>query len=149
MTDTFFFFIFSGCAGRPHYHGGLDPATPHHHRYSLKDVFSACMLPHQSMTHASENGNGFKVSKERLTVLVSWGASGEKLPLLMIGKAPDPCCFLGYEKAALGIRWEHNTKAWMTLTIFHQWLEQLNNSMVLQGHHILLFIDNCTAHPDV
>ena len=83
--------------------------------YDLKDVFNAhetglyfCALPQRSMTHASEDGKGVKVSKERLTVLVACSATGEKLPLLMIGKAANPHCFRGYKKAAPGIRWEHN-----------------------------------------
>ena len=124
--------------------------------YDLKDVFNADetglyfrALPQRSMTHASEDGKGVKVSREHLTVQVACSATEEKLPLLMIGKAANLRCFHGYEKAALVVRWEHNTKAWVTLTIFRHWLERLNNSMVLRGRHILLFIEKCTAHPDV
>ena len=47
-------------------------------------------LPQRSMTHDSEDGKRIKVSKERLTVLVACSATGEKLPLLMTGKAAKP-----------------------------------------------------------
>ena len=35
----------------------------------------------------------------------------------------------------------------MTGVIFKQWLEKLNNSMKVQGRKILLFVNNCAAHP--
>ena len=102
-------------------------------------------LPQRSLAHDSEDGKRIKVSKERLTILVACSATGEKLPLLMIGEAANPHSFRGYEKAALGVRWDHNTKAWMTSTIFRQWLKRLNNSMVLQGRHILQFLPKDTT----
>ena len=40
-------------------------------------------------------------------------------------------------------------KAWMTSDIFQQWLDKLNSKMKREGCSILLFVDNCPAHPDV
>ena len=37
----------------------------------------------------------------------------------------------------------------MTGDIFHQWLHQVNNRMIYQQRKILMFVDNCSAHPDV
>ena len=57
----------------------------------------------------------------------------------MIGKAERPGCFRGVDKATLPVIYRANKKAW---------LERLNGSMKLQGRNILLFVDNCGAHPD-
>ena len=81
--------------------------------------------------------------------MAACSATGEKLPLLVIGKSENPRCFRGYEKASLGVRWEANKKAWMTTDIFRKWLTHLNNSMSRAGRHILLLLDNCPAHPDL
>lgn len=43
--------------------------------------------------------------------------------------------------------YEANKKAWMTGEIFTRWLRCINNQMALQSRFILLFIDNCAAHP--
>ena len=37
----------------------------------------------------------------------------------------------------------------MTTSIFTTWLNQLNNTMRFEQHRILMFVDNCAAHPDV
>ena len=37
----------------------------------------------------------------------------------------------------------------MTGQLFKQWLDKVNNRMIQQHRSILLFIDNCSAHPDV
>ncbi len=37
----------------------------------------------------------------------------------------------------------------MTGDIFRQWLHQVNNRMIYQQRKILMFVDNCSAHPDV
>jgi hypothetical protein len=38
-------------------------------------------------------------------------------------------------------------KAWITTTIFTEFLRALDASMGVQGRNILLFVDNCAAHP--
>lgn len=37
----------------------------------------------------------------------------------------------------------------MTGELFRQWMHQVNNLMVHQQRHILMFVDNCSAHPDI
>ena len=124
--------------------------------YELCDIFNVDetglyyrAMPTRSMTVPGEKKSGTKISKERITVMAACSATGEKLPLLVIGKSENPRCFRGYEKASLGVRWEANKKAWMTTDIFRKWLTHLNNSMSRAGRHILLLLDNCPAHPDL
>ena len=40
-------------------------------------------------------------------------------------------------------------KAWMTSDLFCEWLDAVNRKMQSVNCHILLLIDNCSAHPDV
>ena len=87
--------------------------------------------------------------KERITVLLACYAAEEKLKPLVIWNAENPCCFHGVSKTSLPITYRANKKAWMTSALFKEWLERLNGSMMRQQHSILLFVDNCGAHPDM
>ena len=82
-----------------------------------------------------------------MTILLAFSAAGEKLKPQLIGKSAKPRCFKGVDKAAIPVTYRANRKAWMTGVLFKEWLQNLNNSMKVQGRNILLFIDNCAAHP--
>ncbi|XP_021920213.1 tigger transposable element-derived protein 6-like [Zootermopsis nevadensis] len=47
----------------------------------------------------------------------------------------------------LPVKYHANKKAWMTTDIFTAFLSSLDASMGAQGRKILLFVDNCAAHP--
>ena len=124
--------------------------------YQPEDIFNADetglyyrTLPGKSMIHVNDSAQGVKICKDRLTALVACSFTGEKLPLMLIGKSANPRCFKGIEKGALGVRYDYNTKAWMTSVLFKNWLEHINSKMSVMGRSILLFIDNCPAHPDL
>lgn len=124
--------------------------------YGLKDIYNADetglyyrALPNRSMVVAGDPRRGTKTSKERLTVLLACSASGDKLKPLVIGKAENPRCFRGLDKSLLPVTYRSNKKAWMTSTLFQEWLDRLNAKMKIQKRSILLFVDNCAAHPDV
>lgn len=44
-------------------------------------------------------------------------------------------------------KYRFNKKAWMTTEIFKEYVNWLNNKMIVQQQKILLFLDNCPAHP--
>lgn len=46
-------------------------------------------------------------------------------------------------------KYEANKKAWITQALFEDFLRQLNKKMKLQNRKIILFIDQCTVHPDL
>ena len=92
---------------------------------------------------------GIKTSKERLTVLLTCSATGEKLKPMVIGHSLNPRCFRGVDKDLLPVTYRSNRKAWMTSELFKDWLEHLNSKMLAQGRNILMFVDNCSAHPDM
>ena len=69
----------------------------------------------------------------------------EKLPLLVIGKSRNPRCMKNCH--SLPVLYESNSKAWMTTAIFEKWLLELDEKFGEQKRHVILFIDNCPAHP--
>lgn len=104
--------------------------------------------------------NGSK-SKERITVLVGANMSGnEKLPLLVIGRSKNPRCF---KNVKVPLDYAANAKAWMTGmffvcfmfdlssfalgAIFEDWLRKWDMKLKKEGRKVLLYIDNCSAHP--
>lgn len=127
--------------------------------YELGDIFNADetglffrALPNRSLVHAAkgEQANGGKKSKDRVSVLLACSATGEKLTPVVIGRSAKPRCFRGLATTAcLPVDYKSNKRAWMTSKLFEEWLDKLNQSMQRQGRSILLFVDNCSAHPDV
>ena len=68
-----------------------------------------------------------------------------KRPLLVIGKSKEPRCFRVL--ADLPTLYMNSVNAWMTGTLFRKWLADFNRDMDKANHHIVLLVDNCTAHP--
>jgi hypothetical protein len=71
----------------------------------------------------------------------------EKLKPLVIGKSKKPRCFGGLK--SLPVIYEHNTKSWMTSSIFEDWLHQIDQEFHSEKRKIILFVDNCLAHPSL
>jgi len=42
--------------------------------------------------------------------------------------------------------YDHNTKAWMTMFIWEDWLKKIKSYFLLRNRKILLLIDNCPGH---
>lgn len=68
-------------------------------------------MPEKTLAFSGEQCSGGKKSKERITVLCAASMSGEKLPLLVIGKAAKPRCF---KNTRIPLEYASNSKAWMT-----------------------------------
>nr|CCA22820.1 PREDICTED: similar to Tigger transposable elementderived protein 6 putative [Albugo laibachii Nc14] len=76
--------------------------------------------------------SGRKSEKKRLTVAVAANSDGtEKLPLLLVGSAIRPRCF-----------------GWQSGEQHGEWLDELNESMKKEGRHVMLLLDNASAHYD-
>lgn len=117
-----------------------------------KDIFNAdetglfyrC-IPNKTLAFKGERCSGGKLSKERITLLIGANMDGsEKLPLFMIGKSKNPRCFKNMKSKP--VEYEANRKAWMTNEIFKNWLLKLDEKFRRRNRHIILFLDNCTAH---
>ena len=124
-------------------------------KYDSNDVFNADetglywrLLPDKTHAFRGEACTGTKKSKERVTVLVCANMTGtEKHSLLTIGKYKQPRCFRGV--SLLPTEYEANPSAWMTSSIFEAWLQKWNSKLARSGRKIVLFVDNCTAHPHI
>jgi hypothetical protein len=70
----------------------------------------------------------------------------KKLALLIIGKAYKPQAFGGKTGSQLGFDYRNNAKAWMTGTIYQEWLEDWDTKLRTEGRKILLLQDNFSGH---
>ncbi|XP_033222534.1 tigger transposable element-derived protein 4-like [Belonocnema kinseyi] len=72
----------------------------------------------------------------------------EKLQLLVTGKSQNPRCFKGVK--SLPVLYERNKKAWMTSSVYEDWLHKIDNKFQRENGKFLLLVDNnCPAHPKV
>lgn len=76
------------------------------------------MLPNRTLKFEGEKCPGGKMSKERLTVLVSASMTGKKMKLIIIGKSRNPRCFKNIKSDCLPVTYESNSKAWMTAELW-------------------------------
>ena len=88
-----------------------------------------------------------KFSKVRLTGLAAANATGEKLPMFVIGKSAKSRCFKNVKN--LPCRYCSQNKSWMDGNLFTEWVRQPNNKFVAEGRKIALIIDSCPAHPRI
>ena len=70
-----------------------------------------------------------KMSMGGLTVALRVNAVGKFETPLVIGKAPKPHCFKSVNPRNLSVIWTANKKAWMTSTIFMDWISKFNWKM--------------------
>ena len=101
----------------------------------------------RSLVAKGDECKGGKLSKDRPTVLLCGSASGEKLMPLVIGRSTNPRCFKRGHMTSLRVTYESNNKACMTGELFAAWMRRVDNRMRRQNRPILLFLDNCGAHP--
>lgn len=98
---------------------------------------------------------GFKVAKDRLTLLLGGNASGDcKLKPMLVYRFENPRAFKGVVKSTLPIIWKVNKKAWVTASLFEDWF---SNYFVPEAKkyceekeipfNILLILDNAPGHP--
>jgi len=97
---------------------------------------------------------GFKMSKDRLTLLLGGNASGDcKIKPLLIYHSENPRALKNISKSSLPVIWKSNRKAWMTREIFEAWVRHhfiqkvdeycKENNLPFK---ILLLVDNAPGH---
>jgi hypothetical protein len=98
---------------------------------------------------ATQRLAGRKKNKERITIALCSNADGShKIDPLVIGKYRKPRCFKNININSMSITYRYNGKAWMTTTIFQEWLEMFDR-LVGRKHdsqRVLLLLDNCSSH---
>ncbi|OAE35364.1 hypothetical protein AXG93_3493s1000 [Marchantia polymorpha subsp. ruderalis] len=94
---------------------------------------------------ATKQMEGRKAQKKQITLAVCCnGDVNDKLPLWIIGKFQNQCCFKNLNRENLGCRYHWNLKAWMIHVIFSEWIKWFDLWMVKSK--VLLILDNCSAH---
>ena len=91
---------------------------------------------------------GGKVAKDRLSVLVTCSMVGKKLPLLVIGKSKNPRHF-PKNHSLLPVTYRSSKKAWMTSSIFSEFLRSWDMKLRSEGERILVLVDNAPSHPNI
>ncbi|XP_057290339.1 tigger transposable element-derived protein 4-like [Hydractinia symbiolongicarpus] len=122
--------------------------------YKLEDTFNAdefglfyqC-LPEKTYHLKGEKCSGGKKSKLRFTGMAAASATGEKLPMFVIGKSKKPRCFNNIKH--LPCQYTSQKKSWMNSEIFENWVRKLDQEFRVDGRKIVLIIDNCPAHPSI
>lgn len=124
--------------------------------YSADDVFNLDelglfyqLVPSRTFAVKGSKCLSGKKSKLRITVLLGSNCSGtEKLKPLVIGKFAKPHCL---RKAILAktlpVFYEYNRRAWVTSALFQDYLSSLNNKFMKSKRNVIIFLDNCPAHP--
>ena len=104
-------------------------------------------LPTKSCHLKGERCARGKFSQIRLTSLAAGNGVGEKLPMLLIGKAEKPRCFKGVRN--LPCQYKSQKKSWMDSEIFSDYVRRLDAKFHVEGRKIALIIDDCPAHPNM
>lgn len=113
-------------------------------------------LPNKSLASKEESSApGFKMNKQRLTILACSNAAGSnKLPLMVIGKSAKPRALKNLNMNSLPVYYRNQNKAWMTSFLFSEWfakqfvpsVKKFNEENGLPPRALLL-IDNAPSHP--
>lgn len=89
---------------------------------------------------------GLKSCKDRVTCLFCINLDGtEKKKPLIIGKYKTPRSFRHFNYATL-CDYYHNNTAWITGTIFNEWIMKWDVELFRLNRKVFLICDNCPAH---
>lgn len=107
------------------------------------------MAPDKTIATCSTKGR--KSQKNGFTFLACCNADGShNLPLYFIGTAKKPRCFKKKSANELGLHYANNKKAWMTGSMFGEWLKFFNQIILeKRGQKVLSLMDNCSAHGSI
>ena len=123
--------------------------------FEPQDVFNydeSCLFYRlePNKTLATKPISGRKKDLERITIGLCTNALGtEKLNPIVIGKYRKPRCFKNISNINnLQIVYRHNKTAWMTGTIFKEWIINVDNQISINtpDRKILMIMDNATCH---
>ena len=112
-------------------------------------------MPRRTYTMKDTTLPGHKLMKDQLTLLLCANASGDcKVKPLLIYHSQNPRAFKNIRKNRLGVLLRSNHKAWVTRSLFSDWVTVVFGLTVhdyLRGkdfpQKVLLVMDNAPAHP--
>lgn len=113
-------------------------------------------LPNKTLAGVTEKyAPGFKMQKQRITLMVCANASGNhRLPLLAVHTAKKPRCFKGLNMDTLPVNYYNQKSAWMNQEIFRDWFHKVFVPSVRDDllkknlpPKAVLVLDNAPSHP--
>jgi hypothetical protein len=104
-------------------------------------------VPNHNLIQQGEKCKASKLAKERLTIALLCLATSEKFKSLVIGKSQMPRAF--NKQLPHRVIWKANSKAWMTGTIFLEYLQKFNAKMQIANRKALILLDNAPCHPEM
>ncbi|XP_054737389.1 jerky protein homolog-like [Anastrepha obliqua] len=97
---------------------------------------------------------GWKMQKQRITLMVSANSSGYRLPLVVVHTAQRPRCYTKSTMNALPVAYYAQKNAWMDQTIFRDWfmnsfVPNVRNYLMSEGlsQKAVLVLHNAPSHP--
>lgn len=107
------------------------------------------------ISKAEKSAPGYKASKDRLTLLLGGNAEGDfKFKPFLIYQSENPRALKNVNRSDLPVHWRANKKAWMTATLFTDWIKncavpELKDYCCSQkiDFKMLLLMDNAPGHP--
>ena len=107
------------------------------------------MRPDTTIARKGKVARGSKKNKTRVTVFVTVNADGsDKRRAILVNKSKNPIAFrkARINPENLPLTYRYNRKAWMLSGLWYEYLQNLNDSMKIQGRRIALITDNAPTH---
>ena len=104
-------------------------------------------LPEKLLHLKSEKCVGRNHSKIRLTGMAAANSLGKKLPTFVIRKLAKPWCFSGVRN--IPCRYRARKIAGWIVSLFEDWIRELDSKFEREGRKIVLIVDNFPAHSHV
>ena len=118
-------------------------------------LFWRCLPTSTLSAYTEKEAVGFKVNKDRVTLLSCVNAAGtHKCKLFVIGKYNKPRTFKNL--VHLPVHYDASENAWMTAALFKWWFyhffipevkEHLRQQRLPEDSKVILLLDDCRAHP--
>ena len=123
-------------------------------RFHLKDIYNADEfglfyqgLPNKTLHRKGEKCSGGKYSKVRLIGMTATSATGEKPPLVVIGKSKKLRCFNGEKN--LPCRYRAQAKSWMDSFLFEECVKEVDKRFARKDRKVAFIIDHCPAQTKI
>ncbi|CAL1535855.1 unnamed protein product, partial [Lymnaea stagnalis] len=89
--------------------------------------------------------SGGEHASERLTIITAVNLDGScKLPIFCVGKGVSPKCLNGIKN--LPITYRTSNKAWMTSSLFSEWILGLEGQFLNEGRKVAMLVDTSPTH---
>ena len=96
---------------------------------------------------ANKQNSRVKGKKLRLMYLLMVNADSlTKMPPFIIQKAHKPWAFKNKTGVELGFQYWNNTKAWMTASLYQEWLLDWDRKLRSEDQKVVLLQDNLSGH---